>query len=213
MMTISRVTGRRSRRRPRTRLRAVVFTVLLAVAVGGCDEGSDGGASHPTPRAHSVSESATTMSDSATNTPSRKRQTVSDTGVQLQVPAGWRVSQEANGPAADPPPQVGSSGTSGGLSLHSKDDPLGTTNDDAKSSLGAAASGAKNKKRLPDLKVNGATLYHVRYDTAGAWYDVYGTNVDGRSYTALWQFSKSDVSRAEVDKLINPVMATFKLTS
>lgn len=160
------------------------------------------------------SNAATSLSGSPPASPGlASLKTVSTDGAQLQVPADWSVSQEANGPAADPPPRAGSSGTSGGLSLHSKDDPLGTTDDDAKSSLGAAATGAKNKQRLPDLKVNGATVYHVRYDTAGAWYDVYGTNVDGRSYTALWQFSKSDVSRAEVDKLINPVMATFKLTS
>lgn len=135
----------------------------------------------------------------------------------MQVPADWSVKNEAQGVAASPPPKKGQRTVPGALSFESGPEPLGTTEDDAKDALdGARSSGAKNVKRLPNVKINGMTLYHIQYEVKGSMWDGYGTVVNGNGIGVEWQLFKGGAdgyTRAQADKLIQPVMATLKATS
>lgn len=185
--------------------------LAIALGVAACGSSSASRGSTESPDASSASSPSGVAS-----TPAAAPQTISDTGVQIQVPGDWNVSKESNGTTADPPNKAGSNTTSGGLDLQSNPEPLGTIQDDVKTVInGAKGEGGTNVKRLPDLKVGGMTIYHVQYEGAGQWVDNYGTVVDGNGIHVLWEFFKSGsngVTRAEADKLIAPVMATLKAT-
>lgn len=203
----SRSTGRRRV------LGAFALGTAVVAALAGCGDaaGSAHGGTKPT---ESVAASASAASSGGAAKPAGSPQTLSETGVELQVPADWSVHKETTGTASSAPPQSGFTTTPGGLAFGSEPDPLGTTDSAAKSALGGVGSGAKDAKRLPDLHVNGATLFHVQYEANKQWWDEYGTIVDGTSYSVSWQFFESQIkTRADADKLIQPVMATFKLTS
>lgn len=72
----------------------------------------------------------------------------------------------------------------------------------------------RTAKRLGDLHVNGVTLYHVQYKVGATFRDDFGAVVNGVYYTIGWNFTTVEhITRAEADKYMDPVMATFKLTS
>lgn len=106
--------------------------------------------------------------------------------------------------------------TPGTVDVQSAPEPLGTTQDDAKDALdGAKGEGGTNVKRLPDTKLGGTPFYHIQYEVKGSMRDEFGAVVNGNGIIVAWDFFKggSDgVTRAQADKLIQPVMATLKLT-
>lgn len=72
--------------------------------------------------------------------------------------------------------------------------------------------GVRTARRLPDLKVNGATLFHVQAEDETDWLDIFGTLNGGERTTVAWQISKGSFpDRKEADAMIDPVMQTFKL--
>lgn len=197
----------------RTAHRSTIGAVVLGVAViitTGC--GSSSTASKP-----GAGDTSTTASTGGAPSNGGAPQTISLTGVQIQVPAGWRVSKDAQGVSADPPPNQGQKTPPGGMSIQSTPDPLGSTSAGAKTALdGAKNEGGKNIKRLPDAHVNGLTLYHVQYDVKGEMWDEYGTMSNGQFINIGWQFFEGGadgLTRPQADKLIQPVMATLKPTS
>lgn len=189
---------------------AVAMTASVLVA--GLAACGSGGSTKAGPSASASSGSATAPSSSAAgSTGATSLKTVSTEGVQIQVPSDWSVSQESNGPAGNAPPPSGSSIPPAVFSLQSVPDPLGSTQSHMKSDLDGAG---KSGKRLGDLHVNGLSLYHVQYSTAKTFRDEFGTEVDGVFYSISWNFTTVEgITRAKANAYMNPVMATFKLTS
>lgn len=71
----------------------------------------------------------------------------------------------------------------------------------------------KNARRLPDLKVNGATLFHVQAENETDWLDIYGSLNGSERTTVAWQVGKlSFPDRKKADAIIYPVMQTFKFS-
>lgn len=179
---------------------------VFATGLSGCD--ADSGSKGAT-KSSPGSGGGTHAAESSRSATALKAATAA--GVQIQVPSDWHLSKQPNGTAGGAPPPSGSSLPPAVFSLQSTPDPLGTTDEAAKSSLRHAG---KTGKRLSDLKVNGVSLYHVQYKTPGFFRDDFGAIVNGVFYTISWNFgTEGGITRAEADKYMNPVMATFKLTS
>lgn len=189
---------------------AAATAAALAAGLTGC--GADGGSTKADPTSTASSNAATSPSTSATgSTGQTALQVAAATGVQIQVPSNWHLSKQANGTAGTAPPPPGKANPPAVFSVQSSPDPLGTTGSRAQTAL---RNSGKNGKRLSDLHINGVTLYHVQYTTPGFLRDDFGAIVDGVFYHVGWNFGTEEgITRGQADKYMNPVMATFKLTS
>lgn len=185
----------------------VTAATVLAVGLAGC-----GSNSSTKTNPHSASSPASSPSSSAAGGPDASTlKTVTTDGAQIQVPTTWHVSQESNGPAGGAQPPPGSSIPPAVFALQASPDPLGTTASHAQTALRHAG---KSGKRLSDLHVNGVTLYHVQYTTPGFFRDDFGAVVNGVAIHITWNFTTVEhITRAKANAYMNPVMATFKLTS
>lgn len=192
----------------RTTTATAATATLLAVGLAAC--GTDG-SSKGSPDATASSAAAPSSKSAANSAGATSLKTVSTGSVQIKVPSDWNVSQESNGPAGTAPPPAGSANPPAVFSLDSSTDPLATTDSAAQTALRHAG---KNGKHLSDLRVNGVTLYHVQYTTPGFFRDSFGVAKDGVFYEITWNFGTEEgITRAKADAYMNPVMATFKLTS
>lgn len=188
----------------------------MAVTCGGlsgCGGTASKGADATASASPSGSQGASDSSGGAAGAP----QTISETGVQLQVPAGWTVSNEGTGTAASMPHRAGATTTPGAVVVQSAREPLGATEEDAGIALeGARGEGGTAVKRLPNIRLGGTPFYHIQYEAKGSMWDEFGAVVKGNHLTVAWQIFKGGddgLTRAQADKLIQPVMATLKLTS
>lgn len=193
----------------RTTTAAAVLAAVFAAGVAGCGTGGSGKSS---PSSTTKRSSAGSASSSAPrSTAATSLNTAATDGVQIQVPSDWHLSKQPNGTAGSAPPPSGSSISPAVFSLQSSPDPLGTTTSRAESVLRHAG---KTAKRLSDLHVNGLALYHVQYKAGATFRDDFGAIVNGVFYTIGWNFTTVEhITRSEADEYMNPVMATFKLTS
>lgn len=196
----------------------VALGALVLIGVTGCGGSSTSGvgASPTTSTSGGATSASSTPADRGGGSGGTLK-TMSEPGVQLEVPASWSVSKEALGTAASAPASAGSDphATPGVVDLQAKADPLGSQDQMLKSLLAGDAARGTNVKHLPDLHVNGATLYHVQYEVPDKHdlEDAFGTSVNGTDYRVGWSFSTLFITRAKADELINQVMPTFKLTS
>lgn len=137
-------------------------------------------------------------------------------GATLQVPADWDIQEEDGGLSMGAP---GKDGTSPGHAIfltssfpYAEPDANKTNAQDYERTL-KRDSTQKNLKRLPDVKIDGATFYHFQSEMRATWQDWYGTIHNDYLVTIDWTFYKSDVDRKEATAFIDQVMPTFKSTS
>lgn len=138
----------------------------------------------------------------------------------IHVPADWTVlnPKATDIGVAAPKDELGFSPGGGSMVVNVGDD-----SGDVKAIIDAATkfnletykgdSNLSNVKRLPDVTINGVPFSLVQWETGQTWETEYLTaTADGsESITLSWQFAKSDIDRASVQKLIDPVMETFEL--
>jgi hypothetical protein len=187
---------------------ALITLLLTSVAACGSPSGSEKPSEGSTP---STSSTAPSTSDS----PNTESQTVDANGAALQIPADWLQFEEGKSIVFTPPND--SAGYDTGRTVFSVVDGLreGTPaeiDDLGDDELADAKKGpsVKNARRLPDLEVNGATLFHVQAEDTTEWIDIFGTLNGSERVTVSWKIHKSTGDRKQADAMINPVMATFK---
>lgn len=138
-------------------------------------------------------------------------------GATFQVPADWDIQEEDGGLSMGAPGIDGGSSSGHAIFLagsfpYAEPDANKTLASDEARRLDRS-SVEKNVKRLPDVKLDGATFYHFQSEVDGGWHDWYGTIHNDSLVTVSWTFYKSDVNRKEATAFIDQVMPTFKSTS
>jgi hypothetical protein len=198
-----------SARDVRTLLASVALVALLSPSVTACGTTSNEPAEGSTP---STSPTASSTSESA----SADWQTADAKGATLQIPADW--SQDWDGASILFKPPADSTGFDVARTVfvvkpglwEGTPEEIDALGDDE---LGDTKSepGVRTARRLPDLKVNGATLFHVQAEDETDWLDIFGTLNGSERTTVSWKISKGVFpDRKEADAMIDPVMQTFK---
>lgn len=194
------------------------LTVSAMVAVAGCGS-SDGGSAATSP-GHSASSSASTgTTSSGPAVPANWQEAAIPHVAQLQTPPGWKVTPGAKLARTLNPPknkigippgsvefQAGALGGEGDVKSNREE--LA-----AEWKKRLAQDGNSKIERLPDETINGATLFHFRYESGTDWGDFYGTVTPDIGYqiTIQWTVHKATSSRADEAGMIKQVMPTFKL--
>lgn len=203
---------------------AAAFVMSSIALLSGCGSSADdpagAGSKQPSSAASAGGASAASKTASSSSTVPSNWKTAAIKGVaQLRVPPSWKVSSTAKESytLSLPKNNIGVSPGSvlfladalgGGGSVKSNVEDLAKAQQRR-----LAADGDKKISRLPNETINGALLYHFRYEDDTNWRDMYGTvTSDSESQITIDSYlTKATSSRADEDAMIKKIMATFEL--
>lgn len=198
-----------SARDVRTLVASTAIAALLSATVTACGTQDDKPTEASTP--------STSTSPSTSESPTDAGQTVDADGATLQIPADWLQYEEGKSIVFTPPNDA--TGFDTGRTVFSVTTGLWQGTPEEIDHLGGKelsntkkGPSVKNAQRLPDLKVNGATLFHVQAEDTTEWIDVFGSLNGSERVTISWVIHKSTGTRKEADAMIDPVMQTFKFS-
>ncbi|MEI7058004.1 hypothetical protein WBG06_19415 [Nocardioides sp. CCNWLW239] len=200
-----------SARDARTLLASAALAMLLTAAITACGTPSDAPSEGSTP-------SSTAALPTESGSPTAAWQTADAKGATVQIPPDW--SQDWDGASILFKPPADSTGFDVARTVFVVKPGLWEGTPGEINSLGddelsdtKSEPGVRAARRLPDLKVNGATLFHIRAEDETNWIDVFGTLNGSERTTVAWQISKGAFpDRKEADAMIDPVMQTFTLS-
>ena len=192
----------RSRILPPSRFAVAIVTTMATFVLCSCAGGTD-------PSDPESTETASTGTSTASESPSADGETAELDGAQFTAPSGWYIKPEDGSYVIGAPDDAdGFSPGSGifnvGTTLASNVDQL------AKASIGRVETAYPDGKRLPDVTYGGTKFFHLRGSNSAETFDEYGAVVGDSQVFVAWSFNPEFVSRKEVDELINQVMPSFK---
>lgn len=191
-------------------LASAALVALLSATVTACG----------TPSSKPTEESTTGTSataPAASESPAADWQTVDARGAMLQIPADWSQDWDGGSILFKPPKSQTGFDTARTVFLvqnglwEGTPEEIDYLGDDELADTKKGPS-VKNARRLPDLKVNGATLFHIQAEDTTEWLDIFGTLNGSKRVTVSWVIHKSTGNRKEADAMIDPVMQTFRFS-